>query len=183
MGEEKDSECLARFLEVYRRVVMELAGLPLVDEAGTMRFIPNPFDMMGGEGLTHATKMAILNANYIAKRLEPHFPILYSGPAGLVAHECILDPRGLKAASGVEVGAMVAPESEPVIVCVASEMRGADAELYRRDKRVLSRRIERLLAAVDSAAACAHQLGADAVEQTLRDGVRAAIETPDEGDA
>ena len=70
-----------------------------------------------------------------------------------------------------------------VIVCVASEMRGADAELYRRDKRVLSRRIERLLAAVDSAAACAHQLGADAVEQTLRDGVRAAIETPDEGDA
>lgn len=41
--------CLGRFLEVYRRVVMELAGLPLVDEAGTMRFIPNPFDMMGGE--------------------------------------------------------------------------------------------------------------------------------------
>lgn len=41
--------CLVRFLEVYRRVVMELAGLPLIDEAGTMRFIPNPFDMMSGE--------------------------------------------------------------------------------------------------------------------------------------
>jgi len=41
--------CLDRFIEIYRRVVMELAGLPLVDEAGTMRFIPNPFDMMSGE--------------------------------------------------------------------------------------------------------------------------------------
>jgi glycine dehydrogenase len=59
--------------------------------------------MMGGSGLTDATKVAILNANYIAKRLEPHFPVLYKGKNGLVAHECIVDPRGVKAASGVEV--------------------------------------------------------------------------------
>ena len=59
--------------------------------------------MMGGSGLTDATKVAILNANYIAKRLEPHFPVLYKGKNGLVAHECIVDPRGVKQASGVEV--------------------------------------------------------------------------------
>jgi glycine dehydrogenase len=59
--------------------------------------------MMGGSGLTDATKVAILNANYIAKRLEPHFPVLYKGKNGLIAHECIVDPRGVKQASGVEV--------------------------------------------------------------------------------
>jgi glycine dehydrogenase len=59
--------------------------------------------MMGGSGLTEATKVAILNANYIAKRLEEHFPVLYKGANGLVAHECIVDPRGVKAGSGVEV--------------------------------------------------------------------------------
>jgi glycine dehydrogenase len=59
--------------------------------------------MMGGEGLTHATRVAILNANYLAKRLEPHFPVLYRGAHGTVAHECIVDPRGLKPASGVDV--------------------------------------------------------------------------------
>jgi glycine dehydrogenase len=59
--------------------------------------------MMGGSGLTDATKVAILNANYIARRLEPHFPVLYKGKNGLVAHECIVDPRGVKQSSGVEV--------------------------------------------------------------------------------
>jgi glycine dehydrogenase len=59
--------------------------------------------MMGGEGLTLATKMAILNANYIAKKLDPHYPVLYKGKNGTVAHECIIDPRGLKSATGVEV--------------------------------------------------------------------------------
>ncbi|HEX2717450.1 MAG TPA: aminomethyl-transferring glycine dehydrogenase [Gemmatimonadaceae bacterium] len=59
--------------------------------------------MMGGEGLTLATKVAILNANYIAKRLDPHYPVLYKGLNGTVAHECIVDPRGLKASTGVEV--------------------------------------------------------------------------------
>ena len=60
--------------------------------------------MMGGEGLTLATKIAILNANYVAKRLEKHYPVLYKGKNGTIAHECIVDPRPLKAASGVEVG-------------------------------------------------------------------------------
>jgi len=60
-------------------------------------------DMMGGEGLTYATKIAILNANYIAARLEPHYPVLYKGENGRVAHECIVDPRGLKASAGIEV--------------------------------------------------------------------------------
>jgi glycine dehydrogenase len=58
--------------------------------------------MMGGTGLTAATESAILAANYIAKRLDPHYPVLYSGPGGLVAHECILDLRPLKATSGIE---------------------------------------------------------------------------------
>ena len=58
--------------------------------------------MMGGSGLTEATKVAILNANYIARRLDPYYPILYKGKAGLVAHECILDLRSLKKV-GIEV--------------------------------------------------------------------------------
>jgi glycine dehydrogenase len=57
--------------------------------------------MMGGPGLTEATRTAILNANHIATRLAPHYPILYRGPSGLVAHECILDLRGFKSA-GIE---------------------------------------------------------------------------------
>ncbi len=59
--------------------------------------------MMGGPGLTEATKLAILNANYIAARLKDHFPILYTGPAGTVAHECILDLRWVKEKSGISV--------------------------------------------------------------------------------
>jgi len=59
--------------------------------------------MMGGEGLAFATKVAMLNANYVAHRLEPHFPVLYKGRNGRIAHECIVDPRALKANSGVEV--------------------------------------------------------------------------------
>jgi glycine cleavage system P protein (glycine dehydrogenase) len=59
--------------------------------------------MMGGEGLTRATEIAILNANYIAARLDPHFPVLYRNASGRVAHECIVDPRPLKALCGVTV--------------------------------------------------------------------------------
>ena len=59
--------------------------------------------MMGGEGLKRASQMAILNANYIARRLEEHYPVLYSGSNGLVAHECILDLRPLKDSSGISV--------------------------------------------------------------------------------
>ncbi len=58
--------------------------------------------MMGPDGLTEATKVAILNANYIAKRLDGYFPVLYKGNGGLVAHECIVDLRQFKSA-GVEV--------------------------------------------------------------------------------
>ena len=59
--------------------------------------------LMGGEGLALATKIAILNANYVAKKLEAHYPVLYRGQNGLVAHECILDTRGFKSVAGVEV--------------------------------------------------------------------------------
>ncbi|RPK70286.1 MULTISPECIES: aminomethyl-transferring glycine dehydrogenase [unclassified Streptomyces] len=59
--------------------------------------------LMGGEGLKRATQVAVLAANYIAKRLEPHYPILYNGPAGLVAHECIVDLRPISKATGVSV--------------------------------------------------------------------------------
>ena len=59
--------------------------------------------MMGSEGLKRATEVAILNANYIAQRLDPHFPVLYRNVKGRVAHECIIDPRALKAKTGVTV--------------------------------------------------------------------------------
>ncbi len=59
--------------------------------------------LMGRDGLRHATVMAILNANYIAQRLEPHYPVLYRGENGMVAHECILDLRPLKDSTGVTV--------------------------------------------------------------------------------
>jgi glycine dehydrogenase len=57
--------------------------------------------MMGAEGLTHATETAILNANYIARRLAPHYPVLYTGHDGLVAHECIIDLRPLQDKTGI----------------------------------------------------------------------------------
>jgi len=60
-------------------------------------------DMMGAAGLTQATKTAILAANYIAKRLDPFYPVLYKGSHGTVAHECIVDPRALKGSAGVDV--------------------------------------------------------------------------------
>ncbi|MGN7253488.1 glycine dehydrogenase (aminomethyl-transferring), partial [Arthrobacter sp. SAFR-023] len=57
--------------------------------------------LMGGDGLTEATKSALLAANYVASRLNEFFPVLYTGDSGLVAHECILDLRGLTAKTGV----------------------------------------------------------------------------------
>ncbi|HXI53175.1 MAG TPA: aminomethyl-transferring glycine dehydrogenase, partial [Candidatus Saccharimonadales bacterium] len=59
--------------------------------------------LMGPDGLTEATRYAILNANYIARRLEKYFPVLYQGHGGLVAHECILDLRGFKATTAEDV--------------------------------------------------------------------------------
>ena len=59
--------------------------------------------LMGGAGLTLATQVAILNANYVARRLAPYYPVLYTGPNGLVAHECILDVREITKDTGVSV--------------------------------------------------------------------------------
>ena len=73
---------------------------------GSAGILPIPWSyirMMGPEGLLRATQVAILNANYVAARLRDHYPILYTGENGLVAHECILDLRPLTASSGVTV--------------------------------------------------------------------------------
>jgi glycine dehydrogenase len=59
--------------------------------------------LMGGAGLTRATQVAVLNANYVAHRLQPHFPVLYTGRGGLVAHECIVDLRPITKETGVTV--------------------------------------------------------------------------------
>jgi glycine dehydrogenase len=59
--------------------------------------------MMGARGLKRASEVAILNANYVARRLAPHYPVLYTGPSGMVAHECIIDCRGFQASAGVVV--------------------------------------------------------------------------------
>ena len=72
---------------------------------GSPGILPIPWmyiRMMGPDGLKRASEVAILNANYIAKRLEDHYPVLYRGRGGTVAHECIIDPRPLKAATGVD---------------------------------------------------------------------------------
>ncbi len=59
--------------------------------------------MMGADGLKSATEVAILNANYIAKRLAGYYPVLYTGNSGLVAHECIIDLRGFKKSADIDV--------------------------------------------------------------------------------
>ncbi len=58
---------------------------------------------MGEPGLTYASQIAVLNANYMAQRLDPYFPVLYTGANGRVAHECIVDLRPIKETSGVSV--------------------------------------------------------------------------------
>ena len=73
---------------------------------GSAGILPIPWAyirMMGPDGLLKATQVAILGANYIARRLADSFPVLYTGAEGLVAHECILDLRGITAATGVTV--------------------------------------------------------------------------------
>ncbi len=59
--------------------------------------------MMGARGLRRATQVAILGANYVARRLAPHYPVLYTGETGMVAHECIIDLRPIKDATGISV--------------------------------------------------------------------------------
>ena len=73
---------------------------------GSAGVLPIPYAyirMMGPDGLTEATRVAILSANYIAAKLRDHFPVLYTGPSGLVAHECIIDLRPLAKETGVTV--------------------------------------------------------------------------------
>ncbi len=73
---------------------------------GSAGILPIPWAyirMMGADGLTRATQVAVLSANYIAGRLAEHFPVLYTGPGGLVAHECILDLREITRSTGVTV--------------------------------------------------------------------------------
>ncbi len=81
------------------------AGVPVVatlfGSAGGLPISYAYIAMMGGDGLTLATKTALLSANYVAARLAPYFPVLFTGNEGLVAHECILDLRELTSASGV----------------------------------------------------------------------------------
>ncbi|MEF9944942.1 MAG: glycine dehydrogenase (aminomethyl-transferring), partial [Burkholderiaceae bacterium] len=74
-------------------------GMVSAANFGSASILPIPWmyiTMMGGDGLRRATQVALLNANYVARRLEPHYPTLYTGRNGLVAHECILDLRPLK---------------------------------------------------------------------------------------
>jgi glycine dehydrogenase len=99
---------------VAPHLVPHLPGHPLAADGsgavsaapfGSASILPISFAyiaMMGGPGLTRATQLAILNANYMAARLEPHFPVLYKGAKGRVAHEFILDCRPFKKSAGIE---------------------------------------------------------------------------------
>ncbi len=93
-----------------------LPGHPFVDNGagmdgtvssapwGSASILPIPYTyiaMMGDEGLRKATQVAILSANYIAKKLEPYFPVLYKGDSGYIAHECILDFRDIEMETGI----------------------------------------------------------------------------------
>ena len=71
--------------------------------AGILPISWSYIQMMGGDGLTRATEVAILSANYIAKRLDPYFPVLYKGAHGYIAHECIVDLREITKQTGATV--------------------------------------------------------------------------------
>jgi len=97
---------LAPFLPGHGSVGLEGIGAVAAAPWGSASILPITWTyitLMGREGLRHATVTAILNANYIAQRLEPHYPVLYRGENGLVAHECILDLRPLKDSTGISV--------------------------------------------------------------------------------
>ena len=84
----------------------EMVGPVSAAPFGSASILPIPYlyiAMMGAEGLKKATQVALLNANYIATRLAPYYPILYSGANNRVAHECILDLRPIKDATGITV--------------------------------------------------------------------------------
>lgn len=92
---------LAKFLPNQRGAGIGAIAAAPFGSAGILPISWMYIAMMGAEGLTAATEVAILAANYIARRLSPHYPVLYSGHDGLVAHECILDLRALTAATGI----------------------------------------------------------------------------------
>jgi glycine dehydrogenase len=93
---------VAAHLKDYVQTIGSVASAPL----GSASILPiswSYISMMGSNGLKQATLVAILNANYIAKKLDPYYPVLYKGKEGLVAHECIIDLRPLKKTSGIDV--------------------------------------------------------------------------------
>ncbi len=90
-----------------RRVARRSLGTVSAAAFGSPSILPITWAyiaMMGAAGLTHATEVAILNANYIASRLQDHFPVVYTGRNGRVAHECIIDFRDIKQETGISVG-------------------------------------------------------------------------------
>jgi glycine dehydrogenase len=96
---------LTPFLPGHARMERK-AGAVCAAPFGSASILPITWmyiSMMGGDGLKRASQLAILNANYISRRLEEHYPVLYTGSNGLVAHECILDLRPLKDSSGISV--------------------------------------------------------------------------------
>jgi glycine dehydrogenase len=108
MGPIGVTEALAPFLPGHpvvktggNRAIGAVAAAPW----GSPGILPIPWmyiRMMGADGLTRATQIAILNANYVARRLQEHYPVLYTGRDGTVAHECIIDPRPLRNGTGVD---------------------------------------------------------------------------------
>ena len=97
---------LAPFLPGHRALPAGAHGAVAAAPCGSAGVLPIAWmyiALLGREGVRAASEVAILNANYLAKRLAPHYPVLYSGPGGLVAHECVLDLRPLREASGISV--------------------------------------------------------------------------------
>lgn len=97
---------LAPYLPADRQDNNRTGGLISAAPFGSASILPITWmymRMMGGEGLKQATQIAILNANYIAKRLQHHYEILFTGSNGRVAHECIIDTRSIKTATGISV--------------------------------------------------------------------------------
>jgi glycine dehydrogenase len=97
---------LAPYLPGHGVTGLEGAGAIAAAPYGSAGILPISWSyirMMGAGGLREATQVAILNANYVARRLEPYFPVLYKGANGCVAHECILDLRQLKDRTGITV--------------------------------------------------------------------------------
>ncbi|HZE37191.1 MAG TPA: aminomethyl-transferring glycine dehydrogenase [Stackebrandtia sp.] len=97
---------LARYLPGHALGEATPVGPVAAAPYGSAGILPIPWmylKMMGGPGLTEATASAVLAANYVAARLGEHYPVLYSGNKGLVAHECIVDLRGLTKETGVTV--------------------------------------------------------------------------------